>query len=66
MSLSVQSTAILRQVVAPIHLEGYSTTETAKRLGIPLSSVRLLVDFFANEIEGFGRPHEEPPTPDLS
>ena len=52
--LSVQSTAILRQVVVPIHLEGYKTTEVATRLGIPLGSVRLLVDFFANEISELG------------
>jgi hypothetical protein len=48
--LSVQSTAILRQVIAPIHLEGSTATATAKRLGIPLASVRLLVAYFANEV----------------
>jgi DNA-directed RNA polymerase specialized sigma24 family protein len=55
-SLSVQSTAILRQVLVPIYLEGCSTTETAKRIGIPLSSVRLLVDYFANEVQGLEPP----------
>ena len=49
--LSVQATAILRQVLWPIHAEGYSTTETAKRLGISPSAVRLLLDYFANEIQ---------------
>ena len=48
--LSVQSTSILRQVLVPIHLEGYPSTETAKRIGISVSSVRLLADFFANEV----------------
>jgi hypothetical protein len=32
--LSPQATAILRQVLVPIHLEGCSVTETAKRLSI--------------------------------
>lgn len=50
--LSPQSTAILRQVLVPMTLEGYSRLETAKRLGISQQSVRLLEDFFANEIAG--------------
>jgi DNA-directed RNA polymerase specialized sigma24 family protein len=41
-------------VVVPIHLEGYTTTEVAKRLAIPLASVRLLVDYFANEVSELG------------
>lgn len=48
--LSVQSTAILRQVVVPVSLEGYSPTETAKRIGISPSSVSLLSDYFASEV----------------
>jgi DNA-directed RNA polymerase specialized sigma24 family protein len=47
--LSVQSVAILRQVVVPIHLEGCTTTETAKRLGIPLAAVKPLIAYFAEE-----------------
>ena len=54
--LSVQSTAILRQVVAPIHVEGYTTTEVVKRLGIPLGSVRLLVEYLADEISELAQP----------
>jgi hypothetical protein len=54
--LSVQSTAILRQVVWPIHAEGYSATEIAKRIGISPFAVRLLSDFFANEVSDLGRP----------
>ena len=38
--LSVESTAILRQVVAPVHLEGHKTTDVAKRLGIPPVAAR--------------------------
>jgi hypothetical protein len=53
--LSVQSTAILRQVVAPIHLDGFTVTETAKRLGIPLASVRLLVEYLAREVSELAR-----------
>jgi DNA-directed RNA polymerase specialized sigma24 family protein len=53
--LSVQSTAILRQVIVPIHLEGSTATETAKRLGIPIASIRLLVAHFANEVSELGR-----------
>jgi hypothetical protein len=53
--LSVQSTAILRQVVVPIHREGYSTTDVAKRLGIPIASVRLLTEYFASEVIELGR-----------
>jgi hypothetical protein len=53
-ALSVQSVPILRQVLVPIHLEGYTTTETAKRIGIPVGSVRLLVDYFANEVSELG------------
>jgi hypothetical protein len=52
--LSVQSTAILRQVVAPIHLDGYKATEVATRLGIPIASMRLLVEYFANEVSEIG------------
>jgi DNA-directed RNA polymerase specialized sigma24 family protein len=52
--LSVQSTAILRQVVAPIHLESYSTTDVAKRLGIPLASVRLLTELGHDHATGAG------------
>jgi DNA-directed RNA polymerase specialized sigma24 family protein len=52
--LSPQSTAILRQVVVPIHVEGYKATDVAKRLGIPPVAVRLLVDYFANEIGELG------------
>jgi DNA-directed RNA polymerase specialized sigma24 family protein len=55
-ALSVQSTAILRQVVAPIHLEGYKTTEVATRLGIPIASVKLLVDYLAREVSELERP----------
>jgi len=57
--LSVQSTAILRQVIVPIHVEGFTATETAKRLGIPIASVRLLVDYFASEVSELG-PQEWP------
>jgi hypothetical protein len=34
----------------PIHLEGYSITEVAKRLGIPLASVRLLTEYLARAV----------------
>jgi DNA-directed RNA polymerase specialized sigma24 family protein len=54
--LSVQSTAILRQVVAPIHLDGHKATEVATRLGIPIASVRLLVDYFAYEVSELAQP----------
>lgn len=54
--LSAQSTAILRQVVVPIHLEGHSTTEVAKRLGIPLASVRLLTEYLAREVSQLAPP----------
>jgi DNA-directed RNA polymerase specialized sigma24 family protein len=54
--LSVQSTAILRQVVAPIHLDGHKATDVATRLGIPIGSVRLLVAYFANEVSELGQP----------
>jgi DNA-directed RNA polymerase specialized sigma24 family protein len=47
----------LRQVVAPIHLEGYKATEVATRLGIPISSVRLLVEYFAREVSALGQTH---------
>lgn len=48
--LSEQSTAILRQVLIPIHEEGYSVREVAKRLDIPERGVRLLTEFFAWEV----------------
>lgn len=54
--LSVQSTAIFRQVVAPLHLEGCNATETAKCLGIPIASVRLLVEYFASEVSELAQP----------
>jgi DNA-directed RNA polymerase specialized sigma24 family protein len=57
--LSVQSTAILRQVVAPIHLEGYTTTEVAKRLEIAQGAVKLLIAYFANEVSALGRPESQ-------
>lgn len=60
--LSSQGTAILRQVVVPIHLEGYSTGEVAKRLGIPPSSVRLLLELFETELRLIAQP-EEPTDP---
>ena len=52
--LSVQSTAILRQVVAPLHLDGYKTTDVATRLGIPPGSVKLLTAYFASEVSELG------------
>ncbi len=54
--LSVGSTAILRQVVAPIHLEGYKATEVATRLGIPPGSVKLLTEYFTNEVRELAQP----------
>jgi DNA-directed RNA polymerase specialized sigma24 family protein len=54
--LSLQSSAILRQVVVPMHLDGYKATEVATRLGIPISSVRLLVEYFANEVSELAQP----------
>jgi transposase len=46
----------LRQVVWPNLAEGYSTTEIAKRIGISPFAVRLLVDYFANEVSELGQP----------
>jgi DNA-directed RNA polymerase specialized sigma24 family protein len=43
-------------VLWPIYAEGYSTTETAKRIGISPSAVRLLLDFFVSEVTELGRP----------
>jgi DNA-directed RNA polymerase specialized sigma24 family protein len=60
--LSVQSTAILRQVVVPVSLEGYSPTETAKRIGISPSSVSLLSDYFASEVSELAQ--NKPPADD--
>ena len=54
--LSPESVAILRQVVVPIHLEGCTATETAKRLEIPIGSVKLLVKFFADEVTQLAQP----------
>jgi hypothetical protein len=54
--LSVQSTAILRQVLRPIHAEGYSTTEIAKRIEISPFAVRCLADYFANELSELAQP----------
>ena len=55
-ALSAESVAILRQVLVPIHLEGFKTTEVATRLGIPLASVRLLVAYFADEVSELAQP----------
>jgi DNA-directed RNA polymerase specialized sigma24 family protein len=52
--LSLQSSAILRQVVVPLHLEGEKTNEVAKRIGIPVGSVKLLVEYFAREVTELG------------
>lgn len=49
--LSRESQAILRLVLVPMHLGGYSKMEIAKRLEIPPSSVKLLTTYFTDEIE---------------
>lgn len=54
--LSVQSQAILRQVLIPMHVEGYTATEAARRLGVPVPAVRLLTAYFANEVSELGQP----------
>lgn len=56
--LTTESTAILRQVVEPIYLGGFSTAEIATELQIPPSSVRLLVSFFATEVAELGQPDD--------
>jgi hypothetical protein len=48
--LSNRSMAILRQVLIPIHLEGSTIRETAKRLQIPQKAVRLLEEYFVWEV----------------
>jgi DNA-directed RNA polymerase specialized sigma24 family protein len=48
--LSIESTAILREVLIPIHLEGFSTREIATRLEISPTAVKLLTEFFAREV----------------
>jgi hypothetical protein len=49
-----------RQADRPsVMLEGFTVTETAKRLGIPLESVRLRIDYFANEISDPAQPDVE-------
>jgi hypothetical protein len=58
--LSPQSTAILRQVISPVTLEGCSQPETAKRLGISRLSVPLLVDFFKNELNELEQNEPQP------
>jgi hypothetical protein len=53
--LSRESQAILRQVLVPIHMEGDTVAETAKRLQIPHRAVALLTAFFASEVRELGR-----------
>jgi hypothetical protein len=49
-TLSPEAQAIARQIALPLSL-GYSQTEIAKRLRIRRSSVGLLVDMLADELE---------------